>query len=252
MYYDGLSNLGRRKVRTVLTSIGVWVGILTVVTMVSLGIALATPGDGDDRAVGPGDGVRPAGDPARRLRLPGRAPACDQADHPRTRWPNCAAVPGVKRDGAVASPARRGGSCTSGGRDSTRAACRSTTPVGVGPVHPHRRRSSPVSDLARQRRRAWPGAEPALSAAAWVSRRRRPNGAGRPGGRRCTVQAPRGEKLTSGARGGHQHRLRGGQLGTADKVDDRAVVVQRARPAGDRRLFAGVAPHRARCPPPRG
>jgi ABC-type antimicrobial peptide transport system permease subunit len=36
----GLSNLGRRKVRTVLTSIGVWVGILTVVTMVSAGIAL--------------------------------------------------------------------------------------------------------------------------------------------------------------------------------------------------------------------
>jgi putative ABC transport system permease protein len=38
----GLSNLGRRKVRTVLTSIGVWVGILTVVTMVSLGIGMQT------------------------------------------------------------------------------------------------------------------------------------------------------------------------------------------------------------------
>jgi ABC-type antimicrobial peptide transport system permease subunit len=37
---SGLSNLGRRKVRTVLTSIGVWVGILTIVTMVSAGIAL--------------------------------------------------------------------------------------------------------------------------------------------------------------------------------------------------------------------
>jgi ABC-type antimicrobial peptide transport system permease subunit len=36
----GLSNLGRRKVRTILTAIGVWVGILTVVTMVSSGIAL--------------------------------------------------------------------------------------------------------------------------------------------------------------------------------------------------------------------
>ncbi len=36
----GLSNLGRRKVRTLLTSIGVWVGILTIVTMVSSGIAL--------------------------------------------------------------------------------------------------------------------------------------------------------------------------------------------------------------------
>ncbi len=36
----GLSNLGRRKVRTILTSIGVWVGILTIVTMVSSGIAL--------------------------------------------------------------------------------------------------------------------------------------------------------------------------------------------------------------------
>ncbi|HKP52499.1 MAG TPA: ABC transporter permease [Chloroflexia bacterium] len=33
-------NLGRRKVRTVLTSIGVFVGILTVVTMVSLGIGI--------------------------------------------------------------------------------------------------------------------------------------------------------------------------------------------------------------------
>jgi putative ABC transport system permease protein len=38
----GLSNLRRRKVRTLLTSIGVWVGILTVVTMVSLGIGLQT------------------------------------------------------------------------------------------------------------------------------------------------------------------------------------------------------------------
>ena len=33
-------NLGRRKVRTVLTSVGVFVGILTVVTMVSLGIGI--------------------------------------------------------------------------------------------------------------------------------------------------------------------------------------------------------------------
>src|SRR6476659_11115060 len=33
-------NLGRRKVRTVLTSIGVFVGILTIVTMVSLGIGI--------------------------------------------------------------------------------------------------------------------------------------------------------------------------------------------------------------------
>src|SRR5205823_3212357 len=37
-----LSNLGRRKVRTVLTAIGVWVGILTIVTMISLGIGLQT------------------------------------------------------------------------------------------------------------------------------------------------------------------------------------------------------------------
>ena len=36
----GLGNLRRRKIRTVLTSIGVWVGILTVVTMVSLGIGM--------------------------------------------------------------------------------------------------------------------------------------------------------------------------------------------------------------------
>lgn len=33
-------NLGRRKVRTVLTSVGVFVGILTVVTMVSLGVGV--------------------------------------------------------------------------------------------------------------------------------------------------------------------------------------------------------------------
>lgn len=37
-----LQNLGRRKVRTVLTSIGVFVGILTIVTMVSLGIGIQT------------------------------------------------------------------------------------------------------------------------------------------------------------------------------------------------------------------
>ena len=35
-----LQNLGRRKVRTVLTSIGVFVGILTIVTMVSLGVGI--------------------------------------------------------------------------------------------------------------------------------------------------------------------------------------------------------------------
>jgi ABC-type antimicrobial peptide transport system permease subunit len=35
-------NLGRRKVRTVLTSIGVFVGILTIVTMVSLGVGIQT------------------------------------------------------------------------------------------------------------------------------------------------------------------------------------------------------------------
>ena len=35
-----ISNLGRRKVRTVLTAIGVIVGILTIVTMVSLGIGV--------------------------------------------------------------------------------------------------------------------------------------------------------------------------------------------------------------------
>ncbi len=37
-----LSNLGRRKVRTALTSIGVVVGILTIVTMVSLGVGVQT------------------------------------------------------------------------------------------------------------------------------------------------------------------------------------------------------------------
>jgi putative ABC transport system permease protein len=40
MSRSALSNLGRRKVRTVLTSIGVVVGILTIVTMVSLGIGV--------------------------------------------------------------------------------------------------------------------------------------------------------------------------------------------------------------------
>lgn len=40
MSRTALSNLGRRKVRTVLTSIGVIVGILTIVTMVSLGIGV--------------------------------------------------------------------------------------------------------------------------------------------------------------------------------------------------------------------
>lgn len=40
MTRSALSNLGRRKVRTILTSIGVIVGILTIVTMVSLGIGV--------------------------------------------------------------------------------------------------------------------------------------------------------------------------------------------------------------------
>ncbi|MDQ3703750.1 MAG: ABC transporter permease [Chloroflexota bacterium] len=35
-----VQNLGRRKVRTVLTSVGVFVGIITVVTMVSLGVGI--------------------------------------------------------------------------------------------------------------------------------------------------------------------------------------------------------------------
>lgn len=40
MFATALSNLGRRKVRTVLTSTGVIVGILTIVTMVSLGVGV--------------------------------------------------------------------------------------------------------------------------------------------------------------------------------------------------------------------
>ncbi|NJM06314.1 ABC transporter permease [Candidatus Gracilibacteria bacterium] len=40
MFATALSNLGRRKVRTALTSIGVIVGILTIVTMVSLGVGV--------------------------------------------------------------------------------------------------------------------------------------------------------------------------------------------------------------------
>src|SRR5690349_24596219 len=39
-FQTATQNLGRRKVRTVLTSIGVFVGILTIVTMVSLGIGI--------------------------------------------------------------------------------------------------------------------------------------------------------------------------------------------------------------------
>lgn len=40
MFRTALENLGRRKVRTVLTSTGVIVGILTIVTMVSLGVGV--------------------------------------------------------------------------------------------------------------------------------------------------------------------------------------------------------------------
>ncbi|GAC1355173.1 MAG: ABC transporter permease [Herpetosiphon sp.] len=40
MFGSAVSNLGRRKVRTILTSVGVIVGILTIVTMVSLGIGV--------------------------------------------------------------------------------------------------------------------------------------------------------------------------------------------------------------------
>lgn len=40
MVRSALSNLGRRKVRTVLTAVGIVVGILTIVTMVSLGIGV--------------------------------------------------------------------------------------------------------------------------------------------------------------------------------------------------------------------
>lgn len=39
-FISATQNLGRRKVRTVLTSVGVFVGILTIVTMVSLGIGI--------------------------------------------------------------------------------------------------------------------------------------------------------------------------------------------------------------------
>jgi len=42
MSRTALSNLGRRKLRTILTSIGVVVGIVTIVTMVSLGIGVRT------------------------------------------------------------------------------------------------------------------------------------------------------------------------------------------------------------------
>lgn len=47
-----LSNLGRRKVRTILTSFGVVVGILTIVTMVSLGIGVRKEIDKQFDAIG--------------------------------------------------------------------------------------------------------------------------------------------------------------------------------------------------------
>ena len=47
-----VSNLGRRKVRTVLTAIGVIVGILTIVTMVSLGIGVRAELDEQFAAIG--------------------------------------------------------------------------------------------------------------------------------------------------------------------------------------------------------
>lgn len=46
------SNLGRRKVRTVLTAIGVVVGVLTIVTMVSLGIGVRNELDKQFAAIG--------------------------------------------------------------------------------------------------------------------------------------------------------------------------------------------------------
>jgi putative ABC transport system permease protein len=42
LFQTAWSNLGRRKVRTALTSAGVVVGILTIVTMVSLGVGVQT------------------------------------------------------------------------------------------------------------------------------------------------------------------------------------------------------------------
>src|SRR5687767_9533620 len=49
---NALSNLGRRKVRTILTSIGVIVGILTIVTMVSLGIGVRAEINKQFKAIG--------------------------------------------------------------------------------------------------------------------------------------------------------------------------------------------------------
>lgn len=49
---SALSNLGRRKVRTMLTSIGVIVGILTIVTMVSLGIGVRLEINKQFKAIG--------------------------------------------------------------------------------------------------------------------------------------------------------------------------------------------------------
>src|ERR671933_321305 len=49
---SAISNLGRRKVRTILTTIGVIVGILTIVTMVSLGIGVRAELDKQFAAIG--------------------------------------------------------------------------------------------------------------------------------------------------------------------------------------------------------
>jgi putative ABC transport system permease protein len=69
MLNTALENLGRRKVRTVLTSTGVIVGILTIVTMVSLGVGVQSEVRAQFAALGlenvfvrPGEGQQDDGD----------------------------------------------------------------------------------------------------------------------------------------------------------------------------------------------
>jgi putative ABC transport system permease protein len=69
MLNTALENLGRRKVRTVLTSTGVIVGILTIVTMVSLGVGVQSEIRAQFAALGlenvfvrPGEGQQDDGD----------------------------------------------------------------------------------------------------------------------------------------------------------------------------------------------
>src|SRR3982751_2762341 len=101
-------NLGRRKVRTVLTSIGVFVGILTIVTMVSLGVGIQKQITDTIKQlgletvwVGPVVDRQPGGAPH-----PLRPPAARQAPEPGRR-PTAQGHPGSGLRRCHPGPARR-------------------------------------------------------------------------------------------------------------------------------------------------